>query len=283
MSVHKSGIRKGEIADRTILANCWIKIKSYTNKLNNLNIESWTVGEIKQFLAADTADISFSDFARSYIDKMRVAGRRKPASNYMCALNSIEKHYGKSISFSDITSKELRAWIENLSDTKRAKNMYPATIKKLFDEGCMEYNDYDRNIFKISNQPFRLIKIPDADTPQKRSTDAETIRKILDVSPELPREVLAHDVLLLVLYLIGINTVDLYNLEKTELKNGKLCYNRTKTEGKRKDKAYIEIAISEAILPLFKKYEGKRRLLVFSERYADSDIFLTHVTQDYNF
>jgi hypothetical protein len=99
MSVHKSGIRKGEIADRTILANCWIKIKSYTDKLNNLNIESWTVKEIKQFLTADTTDLSFSDFARKYIDKMRVSGRRKPAGNYTCALNSIEKHYGKSIFF----------------------------------------------------------------------------------------------------------------------------------------------------------------------------------------
>ena len=153
MSVHKSGIKKGEIADHTILANCWIKIKSYMNKLNDLNIESWTVGDIKQFLTSNTNDISFSDFARKYIDKMRVAGRRKPANNYACALNSLEKHYGKSVYFSDITSKELRTWIETLSGTKRAKSMYPSTIKKLFDEGCMEYNDYDRNIIKIPNQP----------------------------------------------------------------------------------------------------------------------------------
>jgi hypothetical protein len=103
LSGHKSGIRKGELADRTIQANCWIKIKSYTDKLNNLAIESWTVKEIKQFLTADTTDLSFSDFARSYIDKMRVADRRKPANNYTCnytcALKSIEKHYGKSIFF----------------------------------------------------------------------------------------------------------------------------------------------------------------------------------------
>ncbi|MDR1381750.1 MAG: transposase, partial [Tannerella sp.] len=26
MSVHKSGIKKGEIVDRTILANCWMMI-----------------------------------------------------------------------------------------------------------------------------------------------------------------------------------------------------------------------------------------------------------------
>ncbi|MDR0683479.1 MAG: site-specific integrase [Dysgonamonadaceae bacterium] len=280
MSVHKSGIKKGEIADRTILANCWIKIKQYTDKLNNLNIESWTIKEIKQFLAAETSDISFSDFARKYIDKMRVAGRRKPANNYTCALNSLEKHYGKSIYFSDITSKELRNWIEILSSTtKRAKNMYPVLVKKLFDEGCMEYNDYDRNIIKISGQPFKTVRIPDADVPSKRTTDAETIRKILAVSPSVPREVLARDVLLLVLYLMGINTVDLYNIDKTGLRNGKLCYNRTKTEGKRKDKAYIEVLINEEILPLLEKYKGGRKLFNFSEHYANSDIFLTAVNK----
>jgi integrase len=279
MSVHKSGIKKGKIEDHTILANCYVKIKSYMQKLNDLNIETWTVKEVKQFLTSDTPDISFSDFARKHIDKMWVEGRRKPANNYTTALNSLENHYGKNISFSDITSKELRKWIDGLSDTKRAKNMYPVIIKKLFDDGCLEYNDYDRNIIKISSQPFKSVRIPEADTPQKRSTDAETIRKILRVPPELPRETLAHDVSLLVLYLIGINTVDLYNLEKPEFRASKLCYNRSKTEKKRKDKAYIEVYADEAIWPLFKKYEGRGKLFNFSERYADSDMFSTAVNK----
>jgi site-specific recombinase XerD len=279
MSIHKSGIKKGEIADHTILANCWIKIKQYIEKLNSFNIESWTVKEVKHFLMNDTAEISFSDFARKYIDKMRVDGRRKPANNYTCALNSIENHYGKNISFSDITSKELRKWIEGLSGTKRAKNMYPSCIKKLFDGGCLEYNDYDRNIIKIPGQPFKAVRIPDSDIPQKRSTDSETIRRILGVPPELPREILARDVSLLVLYLAGINTVDLYSMEKTGFGNQKLCYNRSKTEKKRKDKAYMEILVSEEILPLFKKYKGKKKLFSFSERYSDSDLFLTAVNK----
>jgi integrase len=279
MSVHKSGIKKGEVVDHTILANCYIKIKSYTKKLNDFNIESWTVREVKQFLTEDKTEISFTDFAQTYIDKMRVDGRRKPAGNYTCALHSLEKHYGKNIFFSDITSKDLRDWIESLSGTKRAKSMYPALIKKLFDEGCLEYNDYDRNIIKIPGQPFRAVKIPESDIPQKRSTDAETIQKILKASPESPREILSHDIISLVLYLAGINTVDLYNVNKDRFINGKLCYNRTKTEGKRKDNACFEIRVNEEILPLFEKYKGARRLFNFSERYSNSDIFLIAVNK----
>ena len=146
MSVHKNSIRKGEITDHVVLANCAIKIKSYIDKINNVNIENWTIQEIKKYLTAESEIVSFSDFAKKYIDKMIVAGRKKPARNYITALNSLEKHYGKKIFFSDITSKELRKWIEGLEKrTARAKNMYPIIIKKLFDEGCLEYNDYGVN------------------------------------------------------------------------------------------------------------------------------------------
>ena len=80
--------------------------------------------------------------------------------------------------------------------------MYPVLIKKLFEEGCLEYNDYDRNIIKIAGQPFRVVRIPDTDVPAKRSADVETVRKIFGVSPKLPCEALARDVAMTVLYLV---------------------------------------------------------------------------------
>jgi integrase len=280
MILHKSGIKKGEIADYTILANCAIKIKSYVDKINQTNIGDWTVQELKKYLTDELKQISFTDFSMKYIDEMRVNGRKKPAANYNTALNSLKKYYKKeNIFFSDITSREIRKWIESLSGTARAKQLYPAIIKKLFNEGCLEHNDYDRNIIKIPNQPFKAVIIPDSEVPKKRSVDVETIRKILEVKPELPRERLANDVSILVLYLAGINTVDLYNIGKEEFKGGKLCYNRTKTKNKRKDKAYLEITARDEILPLLEKYKGKLRLFDFKEKYSDSDIFLTAVNK----
>jgi integrase len=256
-----------------------MKIKSYIQKLNDLNIDTWTIKEIKKYLTEDAVSISFSDFARKYIDKMQVDGRRKPAGNYACALHSLEKYYGRNITFSEITSKDLRKWIESLSGTARAKNMYPIAIRKLFDDGCMEYNDYDRNIIKISNQPFRAVQIPDNDIPKKRYADVDTVRKIFGVSPESPGDTLAHDVSMLVLYLMGINTADLYSIEKTAFRNGKLCYNRLKTEKKRKDGAYIEVHVNESILPLLEKYAGRRRLFNFSDRYSNFDTFALAVNR----
>jgi integrase len=274
MTVHKSGIRKGEIADHTILANCAIQIKRYVDKLNTVDIRNWTVGEIKKFLTSESEGISFTDFAEACIKRMKAAGRKKPAANYTSALNSLKRFMNKEkIFFHEITARAVRKWIESLSDTARAKNMYPIIINKLFDDGCLEYNEYDRDIMRIKNQPFKTVKIPDADVPDKRSVEAEVLRRIAEVKPSLSREELAYDVMQLVIRLAGINTVDLYELNKGAYTGGKLCYNRIKTKEERRDKAYMEIKVMEELLPLFAKYEGSKGLFSFRDRYADADNF----------
>jgi integrase len=248
-------------------------IRKYIEKTNRFNISSWTVRELKDFLTSDSEDISFSEYAESYIRQMRNDGRKKPADNYSVALRSLEKHHGRPLNFTDVTSKSLREWIATLSGTKRAKQLYPVIIKKLFNEGCLEYNDYERDIIRISGQPFRTVKIPESEVPEKRSIEIESLRKILGEKPLLSREELAHDVSMLVLCLAGINTVDLYNMETHSFAGGKIRYNRTKTKKKRRDKAYMEITVRDEILPLFEKHKGKRALFGFSERYSTSDDF----------
>jgi hypothetical protein len=167
----------------------------------------------------------------------------------------------------------MRSWIESLSGTARAKKLYPATVKKLFDDGCLEYNDYDRDIMKIKNQPFKTVKIPNEEVPKKRFVEAEVLRRIAEVEPVFSGEVLAHDVMQLVIRLAGINTVDLYELDKGAFTGGKLCYNRAKTKGKRRDKAYMEIAVMDELKPLFALYAGREKLFNFCERYTDADFF----------
>ena len=274
MIVHKSGLRKGEIADHTILANCAIRIKKYVEKLNRTDVRKWTVGEIRKFLMEDSEDISFIGFAEKYIRKMVNDGRTKSAANYAGAVNSLKRYIGsEEISFSEITSRTIRKWIESLSETARAKNMYPIIIKKLFEEGCLEYNDHDRDIMRIRNQPFKTVRIPHADVPAKRYAPTDAVRRLANMRPDAGREELAQDVLRMALMLAGINTVDLYGMEKSAFSNGKLCYNRRKTEGKRRDRAYFEISVMDELRPLFVKYAGGKRLFNFCERYATADTF----------
>jgi hypothetical protein len=110
-------------------------IRKYIEKTNRFNISSWTVRELKDFLMSDSEDISFSEYAEGYIRQMRNDGRKKPAGSYSVALRSLEKHHGRPLNFTDLTSKSLREWIATLSGTKWTKQLYPVIIKKLFNEG----------------------------------------------------------------------------------------------------------------------------------------------------
>ena len=279
--IHKSNINKrNEITDHIILANCYGQIKEYIAKLAEYNTETCSAKEIKELLLSDKRGISFSKFANKYIGKMYNEGRDKPAANYRTALRSLSLFLGKDdIAFSDITSSVIRKWIDMLSDTRRAKNMYPICIQKIFEEGCLEYNDYDKNIIKIPHQPFKPIRIPKIDIAESRAIAPEIIKQILSATPIYTREQLAIDVCLMIISLAGINTVDLYKMLPDCLRDHKLCYNRAKTKNTRPDKAYIEIAIPEHIRYLIDVYKGKDHLFNFAEQYHTPDYFSTAVNK----
>ena len=90
---------------------------------------------------------------------------------------------------------------------------------------------------------------------------------------------MAIDVAMLVFHLAGINTADLYTIKKSNLKKGKLCYNRLKTKDRRGDKSYIEITVPVEIKHLLAKYKGNDLLFNFSERYYTHQQFNKSVNQ----
>jgi len=56
---------------------------------------------------------------------------------------------------------------------------------------------------------------------------------------------MAKDVAKLMIYLVGINTVDLFNLKHSDVKGDKICYNRSKT----KDNHYHSNNITYRLYP----------------------------------
>ena len=58
--------------------------------------------------------------------------------------------------------------------------------------------------------------------------------------------------------LCGMYCADLYELKKVDYYDGILHYNRAKTKHSRKDRAYMEMRVSDIIKPLFKKYRSSQ-------------------------
>lgn len=279
--IDKSKLRKGEVKDPEILSYCSGLIKSYCDKLNAVDISNWNVTEIITYLQKADEDISFFEYAGKYIIRMASEWKmERNAKNYKWACQSLERFAGtENLMISKLTAKLIQGWITSLSVTHRAKEMYPVCIRMIYEVALDEYNDYDVGIIRIKTNPFRKIKIPKADTPEKRALDIDVLRRFF--SGEIPETKfkasmpeLSRDVAEMVFCLAGMNTADLFELKKNNLKDGLLCYQRQKTKKFRRDGAYMEIRIPKRLIPLFEKYKSENDyLLNFNKRFQDSNCF----------
>jgi len=284
-AVNQRQVTKNKITDFAIIAEIAPFIKKYYDKLNMMSSQmNLPLKAIILLLNKESQEVSFTDFYQKYTNNMIANDRANSASNYTCALNSLLSFIQKtSINFSDITSNTINSWITSLSNTARAKNAYPVCISTVFKAGLLEYNDYDLGIIRIKHQPFMRVKIPKPTKGKKKAVTADVLHQIFTADTStiysLARAEMAQDVAILSFCLAAINTADLYFMEKNKLVGNKLCYNRHKTESEREDNAYTEITIPETILPLIKKYQGKKRLFKFFEIYKDNDYFNTGINK----
>ena len=141
-------------------------------------------------------------------------------------------------------------------------------------------------MFSHLTSPWAKVKIPEADTPEKRAISPEECRRFFSAPiPESkmkePLAELGRDVAMMVLCLAGINTVDLYEMKKENYENGIIKYKRAKTKKSRADGAYIEMRVPAIIHPIVDKYLNRESdtdwLFSFHKRHSTSDSFGANV------
>lgn len=276
----------GDLTDPVVNEYCAMLIRQYTDRLNRVNATCWEIKEVIEFLLKDDEEACFSDYARKFIDRMEADGHERNAKNYRLAVNHLERFMGTTrLLFSNLSSSAINLWIESLSKTNRAKEMYPTCVRQIFKKAIVELNDEERGVIRIKFNPWLKVTIPKSDNTMKRAISAEACReffnrplpktKMLSPLPELGR-----DVALLSLCIGGINTVDLYELKKKDYNNGIIGYKRAKTRHSRRDEAYMEMRIEPFIQETFNKYLSKdddEYLFIFHSRYSNSDSFNANV------
>lgn len=272
--------KSGEITDTFVLESLTRRVNHYAKLLNHYDTERMDIGQIYDILTKSDEDVSFSDYAMKHIDRLIDNNQERTAQNYRQALGNLQRYFGTTdIKFSQLSAKSLNAWIKSLEHTNRAKEMYPVCMRQVFKAAVLELNDEDNDFIRIKGNPWGKVKIPQSDTPEKRAISAEECRRFFSCPlPESkmrePLPELGRDVAMMVLCLAGINTVDIYNLRKTDYRDGKICYKRAKTTRHRRDGAYIEIRVPSILFPLFEKYaapESDPYLFNFHNRFSTSD------------
>lgn len=275
---NKSQVDGTRVKDMKLLSMIIPLIQEWTMMLNTVSLDDVT--DMIKYISIGN-DISFTDFSDQLIRQESKKGRDKSMRNYSTAVGSLKEFMKKdNILFSEITSTLIKKWIESLKDTKRAKQMYPNCIKKIFNEGKLEFNDYDTGTIRIKNDPFKSVKIPAAEPAHKKGLSPDDIFSIFNfkIKDNDSRAAIGKDVAMIVFCLAGINTVDLYYMKHENLEDWKLSYNRRKTSH-RQDHAYIEITVPQTIRPLIDKYKGADRLFNFYERYSNPDNFSSNINE----
>lgn len=285
--VNEKGLTsKKEIKDPFVLQKCLAMIQEYNDILNQYDITNFDINRCILLIRNASSELIFSNYARKYIDNLINQGQNRSAKNYSLALQSLERYMGSNqIIFSNLTSFVINGWIESLSHTARAKEMYPICMRQVFRQAVKEYNDYDTGNILIKTNPWLKVLIPKADVPEKKAITIEQCREFFSASCppspfKYPLSEFGQDIAKMIFCLAGINTIDLYELRKSDFKDGIISYERSKTKKARRDNAYIEMRVPDIILPLFEKYKDKTEspyLFIFHERYSNSDSFNANV------
>ena len=232
-----------EVLDPYVMGLLYPVVLEYMERLNKKDIKNWSVKEVVNFLINGDEDINFSTYAREYIAKMIDRGQRRNARNYQLAVQHLERFAGTTkLMFSQLTSTFVNLWIKSLETTKRAKEMYPICIRQIFKAAQIDFNDYDNGIIKIKTNPWVKVKIPKPDRAEKIAITPEACREFFyfplpESKMKYPLEELGRDIAMMTLCLAGINTIDLFQMKKSEYYEGIIHYTRAKTKNLRTEGA----------------------------------------------
>ena len=218
---------------------------------------------------------TFTDYFKSFIEKK--AGRTREI--YQNTLDKIVRMHGEDVPFDAVNY----AWLENFDRSMResdirngrgevlrtglatnARAIHLRNIRAVFNKAI------DEEVIGLELYPFRRFKI-EKERTRKRAVSLTQLRALFDYPCETAAEEWAVDVARLIFYLIGINTVDLFNLE--EYDGEYIHYRRAKTG------TLYSIKVEPEAAALLEKYRGRDHLLNFRERFKHMESFKAKINK----
>lgn len=264
-----------------------IKYRREISKLDE-KLEFLNADQLRDHLVGKDEGVDFIKFSDVYIESLRKQGRQGSAANHATVRNSLVDYFqNPKISVMSITSSMLKNYERYLLSERilvriNQLNKKVTTTKKGISEACLynhmrdlrtlfnaaraKFNDEEIGIIRIPHYPFKKYKVGSPPATANRNIEKSVILKLVNTNTEPgSRSELAKELFLLSFMLCGMNAVDLYYCTTDNIRDGRLEYNRAKTKGRRKDKAFISIKIPEQAMVSLLKYLGRLR-----ERYCNA-------------
>lgn len=214
-----------------------------------------TIISEKVFGEAPKKVMKFIDYLDEFVSLKKNVGTK---SVYATTRNKIVE-FDESCTFDTMDRRWLtnfEGWMVDCGLKVNAYAIHLRNIRSVFNYAI------DEEITTL--YPFRKFKIKKEETA-KRSLTAEEIALLRDYDCEEHQE-RYRDMFMLMLYLIGINAVDLFNLK--QIIKGRIEYNRAKT-----NKLY-SIKVEPEAMAVIEKYRGQDWLLNILDDYGNYKDFL---------
>lgn len=183
--------------------------------------------------------------------------RRSTRESYFYTLSCMRKFASNldSLNFEDINY----AWLSDFEKYMKENGLSQNTRKIHFGNIRTAMREaYKRELTEAD--PFRRFSFRPAKTA-KRSLTIEQLRELLNFPVE-PFAEIYRDMFALIFMLIGVNTIDLYNLKEINA-HGRVEYSRSKTAG------LFSLRVEQEALDIINKYRGVKNLLCLADRWSD--------------
>lgn len=264
--------REGRITSPSLIAQLLPMVEAMRSRLDPLTDRELSARQLADRIRPrkePKADIL--EAANTLLLNYQQRGSHKTAANVKVLIKHLTA-YKPHIIAKDIDARWLQGFETHLRSTcgDRGVQMNMSLLRRTYDIAAETYNTPDCH--PVPPSPFgTTYKIPTAAQTRKRDVGPDTIRKIASLPDLDGRAALARDVFLLSFCLCGMNTVDLYSVEKST--DGKVRGQRSKTKHRR-DGAHFEITMPDSVIPWAEKNTGHDGLLFnFAEKYSNHETF----------
>ena len=106
-----------DVTDPYVLKSVNEKIVQWAESLNRVNTERWTIHDVVTYIKRGAEEVSFSDYARTHINRLIDKGQERNARNYQLAVQHLERFMGTNKGSSDIWSDDDAISLHNISKT----------------------------------------------------------------------------------------------------------------------------------------------------------------------
>lgn len=212
-----------------------------------------------EYLSTDRTNIEKKQYLSCQAELcIKEKTNKDTADTYRNAIKALSRHYDyETFLLQDFNKKMIEEFRRKLSEEGLKNNTilnYIVKLKAIYNF-AYENGDVDK--------PFPRVAMKREQT-KKRSLLVEQIRQLIECkATKIQRTYI--DILLLILYMRGINMKDLSELRVNDMKNGRIEYDRDKT-GK-----HVEIKIEPEMLEIINRYKGKEALLRFFDGHRPEE------------